>query len=79
MAANFEALEAKVTTLEGVVPSAVALLNGIEQAIRDAVAADNLDDNSHTAQLADRVGAQTDALAAAVAARTPTTEPPAEG
>lgn len=73
MAADFSDLEAKVTALEGVVPSAVALLNGIKQMILDAVAADNLDDNSHTAQLATRVGAEVDALSAAVAANQPPT------
>jgi hypothetical protein len=77
MAADFSELEAKVTALEGVVPSAVALLNGIQQEILDAVAADNLDDNSHTAQLAARVGAQSDALASAVAANTPAAPPTA--
>lgn len=71
MAADFSALEAKVSALEGTVPSAVALLDGIEGFIRDAVKADNLADNSATALLADRVGAQRDSLAAAVAAHAP--------
>lgn len=71
MAADFSQLETDVSGLEEVVPSAVALLDGLEQAIRDALAADNLDDNSHTAQLAARVGAQKQALADAVVRNTP--------
>lgn len=67
MAADFTALETKVAALEGTVPSAVALLDGIEGFIREAVDADNLADNSATALLADKLGAQHDALAAAVA------------
>lgn len=75
MAADFSALEAKVSALEGVVPSAVALLDGIEEMIREAVTADNLSDNSATALLADKVGAQSDTLAAAVARNTPAPPP----
>jgi hypothetical protein len=75
MGADFSTLDAKVTALEGVVPSAVAALGGIAQAIRDAVAADNLEDNSATARLADRVDAQATSLAAAIAANAPPVPP----
>lgn len=68
MAADFSALEAEVARVSGVNASAIALLGGIAQRITDAVAADNLDDNSHTAALATELAAQTDVLAAAVAA-----------
>lgn len=71
MPANFTELETEVASLEEVVPSAVALLNGFEQLLLDAIAADNLSDDSNTALFAKRVGSQKNSLAAAVAARTP--------
>lgn len=66
--ADFSQLEAQVTALEGVVPSVVAIINGIADQIVAAVEADNLADNTASAGLADRVRAQADALAAAAAA-----------
>ena len=68
--ADFTALEAEVSNLTSVVAAAVALINGIAAQIEAAVAADNLDDNSHTAQLAADVRAQADSLASAVADNT---------
>lgn len=70
MAADFSALEAEVARNTDVTNSAIALLNGIVQRIADAVAADNLADNTETAQLAATLATQTDALAAAVASNT---------
>ena len=75
MAADFSQLETDVSGLEEVVPSAVALLDGIQKAIEDAVAADNLADNSATALLAKRVGTQKASLADAVARNTPAAPP----
>ena len=76
MAADFSALEAEVARNTDVSNSAIALLNGIAQRVADAVAADNLDDNSHTAQLSTELSAQTDALAAAVSSNTPSAPTP---
>lgn len=71
MAADFSGLTAEVERIESVVPSVVAIINGIAAKIEEAVAADNLADNSASAALADRVRAQADALAAAAVAGTP--------
>jgi len=76
MAADFAALDAQVARLTDVDASAIALLNGIAQRVADAVAADNLDDNTHTAQLSADLTAQTDSLAAAVSANTPAAPTP---
>lgn len=79
MGADFAPLNAEVTRIEEVVPSIVAIINGIADKIAEAVAADNLSDNTETAGLADRVRAQADALAAAAVSGTPAepTEPEA--
>ncbi|HEY6244573.1 MAG TPA: hypothetical protein VIX17_11525 [Pyrinomonadaceae bacterium] len=66
MAADFSALTAEVERVKGVNASAIALLNGIAARIQAAVDADNLEDNTATAQLAADLSAQTDALASAV-------------
>ena len=76
MAADFSALEAEVARENDVNNSAIALLNGIAQRVADAVAADNLDDNTHIGQLSTQLSAQTDALATAVAANTPAAPTP---
>ena len=65
--ANFDALNEQVARLEGIVPSVVAVLNGVADAIDAAVAANDAGDNAQLATLADSVRAQADALAAAVA------------
>ena len=49
----------------------VAALNGIADQIDAAVEADNLEDNTQTAQLSEKVRTQADALAAAIVAGTP--------
>jgi len=69
--ADFTALDTQVSRLTDVNASAIALLNGIAQKVADAVAADNLADDTHTAQLSEALSAQTDSLAAAVTANTP--------
>lgn len=69
--ADFAALETQVAALEEVVPSVVAIINGIADQIAAAVAADNLSDNTAVGGLADRVRAQADALAAAAVSGTP--------
>ena len=69
--ADFASLDAEVSRLTDVDASAIALLNGIAARVQAAVDADNLADNTHTAQLAADLTAQTDALAAAVTANTP--------
>lgn len=71
----FTQLETDVTALEGVVPSVVAIIEGIADQIQAAVDADNLADTTKSAQLADRVRAQATALANAAAAN----PGPAEG
>lgn len=76
MAADFAALEAEVSRLTDVDASAIALLNGIAAKVQAAVDADNLADNTETAKLAADLKAQTDALAAAVSANTPTPPTP---
>jgi len=76
MAADFAALEAEVARVSDVNASAIALLNGIAQRITDAVAADNLADNTETAKLAADLQSQSDALAAAVTANTPSAPTP---
>ena len=74
MAADFSGLNAEVTRIEEVVPSVVAIINGIADKVAEAVAADNLADNTETAGLADRIRAQADALAAAAVSGTPAEE-----
>jgi hypothetical protein len=76
MPVDFGPLKAEVTRIEEVVPAIVTIINGIADKIAEAVAADDLSDNTETAGLADRVRAQADALAAAAVSGTPS-EPPA--
>lgn len=64
----FVPLNDQVTNLEGVVPSVVAIINGIAGIVADAVAKDNLADTTVSAGLADRIRAQATALAEAAAA-----------
>ena len=69
--ADFTSLQAEVARNKDVAASAIAMLNGIAQKVADAVAADNLADDTMTAQLSSELSAQTDSLAAAVTANTP--------
>lgn len=64
----FTELGNTVTELEGVVPSVVAVINGIATIVADAVAKDNLADTTVSAGLATRIRAQAKALADAAAA-----------
>ncbi len=76
--ADFSGVNSEVTRLTDVVQSAVALINGIAGKIDAAVAANDAGDNTALSGLADSLRAQSDGLAAAVAANTPA-EPPVEG
>lgn len=69
--ANFDELNAEVTNLTTVAESAIALINGIADKIQAAVDANDSGDNSQLKSLASSVRSQADALAAAVAANTP--------
>lgn len=69
--ANFDELNAEVTNLTTVAESAIALINGIAEKIQAAVDANDSGDNSQLKSLASSVRSQADALAAAVAANTP--------
>jgi hypothetical protein len=71
MAADFQPLVTEVGELTNVADSAVALMDGFEQRLSDAITADNLDDNTNVAQFAADFKAQKDKLAEAVARNTP--------
>jgi hypothetical protein len=73
--ADFTALEAEVARIKDVDASAIALLDGVAQMVADAVAADNLADDTETAKLAASLKEQTDSLAAKVAEGTPSAPP----
>lgn len=82
MPANFAPLETEVSELTSVADSAVALMDGFEDRLTTAIAADNLADDSNVAQFRDAFAAQKTKLADAVARNTPgqetgggTTEP----
>lgn len=80
--ADFSQLQAEVTRNKSVDDSAVALINGfqarLDQAIADAVAANDNADLSALTALSSELSASSDALAGAVSANTPSA-PPAEG
>jgi hypothetical protein len=76
MPANFDPLTAEVSELTSVADSAVALMDGFETRLSDAIAADNLSDNSNVAQFRDAFAAQKTKLADAVARNTPAAPPP---
>lgn len=73
--ADFTGVNAEVTRLTDVVQSAVSLINGIAAKIDEAVSANDAGDNTALAGLADSLRAQSDGLAAAVAANTPAAPP----
>lgn len=77
MPADFSPLVDEVAELTGVADSAIALMDGFSQRLADAIAADNLSDNSNVALFATEFKEQRDKLAEAVARNTPV-EPPAE-
>jgi hypothetical protein len=79
MPADFTPLADEVGQLPSVVDSAVALLDGFDSRLADAIAADNLSDNSNVAQFAADVRAVKTKLAEAVARNTPAEEPVPDG
>jgi len=70
MPANFDPLVTEVTELTTVADSAVALMDGFSQRLADAIAADNLSDNTNVAKFAADFDAQKTKLADAVARNT---------
>lgn len=75
MPADFAPLTSEVAELTTVADSAVALMDGFETRLSDAIAADNLADNSNVSQLRDAFAAEKAKLADAVTRNTPTAEP----
>lgn len=71
MPANFAPLETEVSELTSVADSAVALMDGFESRLNDAIAADNLADDSNVVQFRDAFAAQKTKLADAVSRNTP--------
>ena len=74
MAGELDTLKASVSRNTDVIASAIALIQGIKAALDAAIAAG---DPAALTALSDTLGAQDDALAAAVAANTPVAPPPA--
>lgn len=70
MGADFSPLETEVSELTTVADSAVALMDGFETRLSDAITADNLSDNSNVAKFRDDFAAQKTKLAEAVARNT---------
>lgn len=80
MPADFSPLVTEVADLTTVADSAVALMDGFDEKLAEAIAADNLSDNSNVSQFAASFKAQKDKLAEAVARNTAAAnEPPADG
>lgn len=78
MPADFSPLVTEVADLTTVADSAVALMDGFSQRLADAIAADNLSDNTNVAKFAADFNTQKTKLADAVARNTvAATEPPA--
>jgi hypothetical protein len=71
MPADFTPLVTEVAELTTVADSAVALLDGFDERLAAAIAADNLSDNSNVARFAAEFKGQKDKLAEAVARNTP--------
>lgn len=75
MSVSLDRLTTEVSENTSVIESAIVLIEGLAQALRDAAA-----DPAAVNALADRLDAQSNALASAVAANTPTPpEPPPAG
>lgn len=80
MPADFSPLVTEVTDLTTVADSAVALMDGFDERLAAAIAADNLSDNSNVSKFAADFSAQKTKLAEAVARNTVASdEPPAGG
>ncbi len=71
MPADFSPLTTEVAELTTVADSAVALMDGFETRLNEAIAADYLSDNSNVAQFAASFAAEKTKLAEAVARNTP--------
>lgn len=73
--ADFAQMQAEVTRIQGVVPSAVALINGIaarlDAAVNEAVAANDDADLTAITELSTALKSEGTALADAVAANSP--------
>jgi hypothetical protein len=79
MPADFSPIVTEVTELTTVVDSAVAFIDGADEKLAEAIAADNLSDNSNVAQFAAELRAQKTKIAEAIARNTAAAEePPAE-
>jgi len=76
MPANFDTLDTEVGELTTVADSAATFMDGFDQRLKDAIAADNLSDNSNVARLSAEFSAIKTKLADAVTRNTPAaTEP----
>jgi hypothetical protein len=71
MPANFDTLDTEVGELTTVADSAAAFMDGFDQRLQDAIAADNLSDNSNVARLSAEFSAIKTKLADAVTRNTP--------
>lgn len=78
MGADWTPLENEIGPMTSAVDSAVALMDGFETRLNDAIAADNLSDNSNVARFSAEFSAQKTRLAEAVARNTPAAEPTPE-
>lgn len=65
---RLRAATARNTTVDG---SAIAFIRGVPQLIREAIAADDVEDATNLNALADEIEASTDSLAAAIVENTP--------
>lgn len=74
MPADFTPLVTEVAELTTVADSAIALMDGFDERLAEAIAADDLSDNSNVAQFAAEFKSQKDKLAEAVARNTPAAE-----
>lgn len=74
--ADFAGMTAEIERNRTVVGSAVALINGIAAKIDAAVAANDATDNTALTDLANSLRTDSDSLAAAVSANTPTEPTP---
>lgn len=76
MPADFSTLDTEVGGLTSAADSAVALMDGFDQRLKDAITADNLSDNTNVARLSAEFSAQKTKLADAVTRNTPVAAPP---
>jgi hypothetical protein len=78
MAVDLSGLQAAVARNTSVDTSAVALIRGISQRIKDAIAADDITDATNINALVTELDASSDSLAGAVSENTPATPTPTE-